>query len=134
MDIKRCQVTVSPTGESLQKSNIHGWFLDWPTHGTQIDTAATIQLRGWAAAPLGTDVYFVLRTRQRTRCYPCTDPRQDVMDHFANAQPPLEIALHCGFHHDLQAAELFAGVELGLETRGVITWVVTITAAMSDLE
>ncbi|MEI7773793.1 MAG: hypothetical protein WCK17_03380 [Verrucomicrobiota bacterium] len=134
MHTKRCRISVSLSGDSLEKSAICQWHLEGPTDGAELDSSAIIQLRGWAAAPLGTDVYFVLRANQGTRSYPLADHRQDVTVHFSNADPPLEIPLHCGFLHDLQVAELFAGVRLGLETRGIITWVATVTAAMCDSE
>jgi hypothetical protein len=133
MEIKRCRITVRATEENL-KNEIHDWFLDTPCNDTEVDSTGIIDLRGWVATPLGTAAHFVLRTKQRTRSYPCNDPRPDVVQHFANAQPPLEIPLHCGFHHDLQMAELFAGVRLGMETRGIITWVATITAALCEPE
>ncbi len=116
----------------MDGAEIRHWHLDGPSDGLVTDPAAQIVLRGWAAAPLGTAMYLVLKNNQQTRSYPFSDPRQDVVDHFANVQPPLALPLHCGFRHELSVAELVAGVRLGFETRGRITWVSLITALVTE--
>lgn len=78
-------------------------------------------------------MYLVLKSNQQTRSYPFSEPRQDVVEHFAGAQPPLALPLHCGFRHELSVAELMAGVRLGFEARGRITWVSLITVLVADL-
>jgi hypothetical protein len=78
-------------------------------------------------------MYLVLKSNQQTRSYPFTDPRQDMVDHFANAQPPLELPLHCGFRQEVSALELPSGLRLGFETSGHITWVSLITAGFDGV-
>ncbi len=116
----------------MDGAEIRHWHLDGPTDGLVTDPAAQIVLRGWGAAPLGTPMYLVLKSNQQTRSYPFSDPRQDVVEHFAGAQPPLALPLHCGFRHELSVPELVAGVRLGFETRGRITWVSLITALVTE--
>jgi hypothetical protein len=130
----RYRIQVSSGGGSLEGTAIRHWHLDGPPDGFVADASAMILLRGWAAAPLGVEVFFVLKSNQLTRSYPCLDPRQDVVDRFANAQPPLPLPARCGFLHEIPVLELLAGVQLGFETRGRITWVSTLTAIVSDLD
>jgi hypothetical protein len=130
--MKRCHVQVSSRGGSLEGHGFRHWHLDGPPDGFVADASAGLLLRGWAAAPLGTEMFFVLKSNQLTGSYPCLDPRQDVVDHFANAQPPLTLPVRCGFRREIPVLELLTGLQLGLETRGRITWVSTLTAIFSD--
>jgi hypothetical protein len=116
----------------LNGAEIQQWHLDGPTDGLVTEPAALIVLCGWAAAPLGTAMHLALQSNQQTRSYPFSDPRQDVVEHFASAQPPLALPLHCGFRHEISVAELVTGVRIGFETRGRITWVSLITAIVAD--
>lgn len=131
--MRRICVHVTACSGSLDGAEIRDWHLDEPTDGLVTDPAAQIVLRGWAAAPLGTPIYLVLKYHQQTRSYPFSEPRQDVVEHFAVAQPRLALPLRCGFRQELSVAELVAGVRLGFETRGRITWVSLITALVADL-
>jgi hypothetical protein len=131
--MEQIRVHVTAGGGSLEGPEVRHWHLDEPTDGQVTDSSARVLLRGWAAAPLGTKLHLVLKGNQQTCSYAFSDPRQDVVEHFAGGEPPLAVPLHCGFKREISVLELSGGVRFGFEAHGRIRWVGTVSATVSSV-
>jgi hypothetical protein len=115
-------IHVTPLGLDLAQAGVQHWHLDGPVAGAIGAEQSTVLIRGWAV-PIGDGsdpLHFVIKTSRETLCYPMNEDRQDLVEHFSNAAPPLAVPVRSGFRYEASLAELRGGVFFGFETRGRI--------------